>query len=191
MKVVRVLKSQAGFSLVELMIVVAIIGILATVAIPNFTRFQAKARQSSARTLLSGYYTAQKAAYAEYLYYPGNFSGAGFRPDGNVTYRILGADNTSVADAGGATGNVADLAACISTAAGCAAAYINWAENATYAAAPVAAACTAANSNTAPGVAGATFTACAGGNLGGAVVDTWSVTQTGAIINPNGATSMP
>jgi len=53
------LKGTRGFSLVELMIVVGIIGILAALAIPRFQQFQAKARQSEARSNLAHVYTLQ------------------------------------------------------------------------------------------------------------------------------------
>lgn len=43
------ISNSEGFTLVELMIVVAIIGVLAAVAIPNYQKFQAKARQSEAK----------------------------------------------------------------------------------------------------------------------------------------------
>ena len=56
---------QRGFTLVELMIVVAIIGILAAIAIPNFSKFQARAKQSEAKANLKGIYTAKHASYGE------------------------------------------------------------------------------------------------------------------------------
>ena len=58
-------RNRKGFTLIELMIVVAIIGILAAIAIPNFLRFQAKSKQSEARELLSSIYTAEVAYFAE------------------------------------------------------------------------------------------------------------------------------
>ena len=55
-----------GFTLIELMIVIAIIGILAAIAIPNFVKFQCRSKQSEARSSLKAIYTAEEAYRAEY-----------------------------------------------------------------------------------------------------------------------------
>lgn len=56
------MKKQQGFTLIELMIVVAIIGILAAVAIPAYQDYTARAQASEAVTLLGGL----KTPVAEY-----------------------------------------------------------------------------------------------------------------------------
>ena len=59
------LKGQKGFTLIELMIVVAIIGILAAIAIPNFLQYQMKSRQGEAKTNLQAIRTSQISFQAE------------------------------------------------------------------------------------------------------------------------------
>jgi type IV pilus assembly protein PilA len=59
------LKGQSGFTLIELMIVVAIIGILAAIAIPNFLQYQMKSRQSEAKTNLQAIRTSEISFQAE------------------------------------------------------------------------------------------------------------------------------
>jgi type IV pilus assembly protein PilA len=59
-------KIAKGFTLIELMIVVAIIGILAAIAIPNFVKFQCRSKQSEAKTNLKAMFTAQESYRAEF-----------------------------------------------------------------------------------------------------------------------------
>jgi len=78
-------KKIAGFTLIELMIVVAIIAFLSVIAIPNFFKFLAKAKRSEAYMNLGSIYTAQKTYWAEHGTYTTNLSGKGgigWKPQG-------------------------------------------------------------------------------------------------------------
>ena len=90
-------KEQQGFTLIELMIVVAIIGILATVAIPVYQDYTIRAQISEGLTLSAG----AKAAVSEYLMdrgaWPTNNDEAGLADKhdiiGNYTEHISVGDN--------------------------------------------------------------------------------------------------
>src|ERR1700719_4582004 len=85
-------KLQTGFTLIELMIAVAIIGLLAALAIPNFMKFQARSKQSEARANLKSLFTAQKSYYGDKQMYLDVAGPIGFAPEsGNRYHYFLGA----------------------------------------------------------------------------------------------------
>ena len=82
-------KLHKGFTLIELMIVVAIIGILAALAIPNFIRFQARSKQSEVKANLKSAFTAEKAYYQEHDEYSSCIKKIGFSPERGNRYRYV------------------------------------------------------------------------------------------------------
>lgn len=80
------MKQQRGFTLVELMVVVAIIGILAAIAIPSFIRFQAKSKQAEARTNLKAIFTGERAFFSEKDRYSSLTGEIGFAPERGNRY---------------------------------------------------------------------------------------------------------
>lgn len=86
---------QKGFTLIELMIVIAIVGILAAVALPAYQDYTARAQMSEALTLAE----SQKAAVVEYYSdngtFPANNTSAGIAASNTITGKYVATVNVS------------------------------------------------------------------------------------------------
>ena len=83
----RLKSKQAGFSLIEIMVAVAIIGIIATIAIPNYNFFKRRAMQTEAKLTLGGIYAAQVSFITEWGYGTPNLRQMGYDQKGLAHYR--------------------------------------------------------------------------------------------------------
>ncbi len=102
----KLIHSKKGFTLIELMIVVAIIGILAAIAIPNFLKYQAKSKQSEAKVNLKGIFTSETSYFAEQNVY-GTLAFANFSPSGTSRYAFGITNNTTIETGNTNVGNYA------------------------------------------------------------------------------------
>lgn len=82
--------NNKGFTLVELMVVVAIIGVLSAIAIPNFKTYQARAKTSEAKIQLASVYQAELAMQSDYDSFATCLLDAGYTPPKAGNYYAIG-----------------------------------------------------------------------------------------------------
>jgi type IV pilus assembly protein PilA len=153
------LKNQGGFTLIELMLVVAIISIMSAIAIPNLISYVAKSRQAEAQMNLGGVYTDEMAYFSGNDTYSDSFNNIGFGLAGGSKYY----DYTITAP--GDWGSTSWIGLHGSPGAG----------------PPIG---TVLNLNALPGASVASFTCIAAGNIDNdPEYDVWSIGQNGSLNN--------
>jgi type IV pilus assembly protein PilA len=107
----RIHNRQKGFTLIELMIVVVIIGILAALAIPRFMAATVKAKQSEAKTILKQIFTLERVHRQEGGHYSADLAEIGFEAPSaaKYVYAIDAADADSFTASATSDGTDADL----------------------------------------------------------------------------------
>jgi len=92
--------ASGGFTLVELMVVVAIIGVLSAVAVPNFKKYQAKSKTTEAKIQLAAAYTALQSFRSEYDTYQVCLKYMGYNPANEAAqrYYTVGFSTLSISD---------------------------------------------------------------------------------------------
>ena len=168
----KLFSKAEGFTLIELMVVVAIIEILSAIAVPNFKKYQAKAKQSEAKIQLAAIYSTEIGAIADFDSYGTCIGDLGYEatPRG---YYFVGFGTTSFVTL------VAARTTCTSASS----------------LAPTATDGHLKSGNAAPTVVAnilstamtaTTFVAGAAGNISAALVDTWTVNEAKSLVNKPG-----
>lgn len=182
------IRNNKGFSLVELMVVVAIIGILAAIAVPNFQRFSAKSKQSEAKANLSMLYASEASFYGEWQAYNSDLLQVGFRPQGTLHFRLTSssANFDTTAAMGAAYSGPSHVAANLATSVAAICSGVAAGQSGCQEVVGTAsiAGCAAPAGGSIAAMTATTYKASASGTLlPGGTVDSWSMTQFKVIQN--------
>ncbi|MFL5815304.1 MAG: type IV pilin protein [Bdellovibrionia bacterium] len=83
-------RKNKGFTLVELMVVVAMVGVLSAISMNSYKGFVIKARATEAKIALSAIYSAEKSFAAENGSYTACLANIGYSPEGSNRYFYVG-----------------------------------------------------------------------------------------------------
>ena len=167
-----ILRNESGFTLIELMVVVAIIGVLSAIAVPNFKKYQAKSKQSEIKIQLAAVYTIEVGAMADYDSYASCLTDLGYDTPARGYY-ILGF-------AAEVPGNVVTRNGDVATTCDSPSTVAPDTQLKAGGAAPKAADILEDNDVSADFQ---TFTAGAAGNISSTLIDQWTIDNTKALTN--------
>ena len=91
----KLLLSEAGLTLLELMMIAAIVGILSALAVTQYETYQRKAIRAEAKLALSAIYSLEKAFYSEYSAYVPSLDAIGYAPETSRRFYKVGWGNPS------------------------------------------------------------------------------------------------
>ncbi len=165
-KMKRIPKDEKGFTLLELVLIVGIIGILTVIAVPTFLGYQAKTKQSEAKVNLAGIFGSETAYFVEKGFYGSTLDSISFALAGKPAYY----DFTLEAPSGASP-------------------HLSWGDNAWWGVhgtpgnGPQSG--MIINLDYLPGVSQLAFTALAAGNVtsGSSTCDTWTINSDMALTN--------
>ena len=91
----RAIKNQKGFSLLEVIIVVGLIGVISGISVPTYIRQNRIAKTSEAQSSLGQIYMAEKAFFLQWRFYASDLLAIGISPDGEMLYNAGFSKGTS------------------------------------------------------------------------------------------------
>ena len=81
-------RNQKGFSLLEVMVTVAMIGVISAIAVPSYNKYMRSAKTAEAQSSMGQVYMAEKSFFLQWRFYTTDLKVIGVAPDGAMLYNV-------------------------------------------------------------------------------------------------------